>query len=271
MEPRLSFGSLSKWILGAAACLLPAMVCGQPEITKTFSTLPVTAAAADRRGDFYLAFDNGTLSKYDSTGVELINYSPKRLGTITLIDTWNPLKIFIFYKDYQSITILDRFLDPTIEYDLSGKSQGFIRLACPSQDNSFWLIDDSYNGLLKFDPIEQKVRSKLPFNEAVPTDGAVIFMREYQNILFLMLSNGEVVYFDNLGNYLGKISRIAAGQSFGFGTNQVHWAEENAFVAVNLYSGEVDSTSLPASYVQVIKAGNYLVGIKKEGGFDLLR
>ncbi len=271
MEPRLSFASLSKWILGAIACLLPTLACGQPEITKTFSTLSVTAAAADRRGDFYLAFDNGTLSKYDSTGIELINYSPRRLGTITLIDTWNPLKIFIFYKNYQSITILDRFLDPTIEYDLSGKSQGFIRLACPSQDNSFWLIDDSYNGLLKFDPVEQKVRSKVPFNDAVPTNGAVIFMREYQNVLFLMLSNGEVVYFDNLGNYLGKIHQIAAGQYFGFETNKVHWAEGNTFLVVNLYTGEVASTSLPATYLQVIKAGNYLVGIKKEGGFDLLR
>lgn len=271
MAPGLSFESLSKWILLTAAYLLPAVVCGQPEIVKTIPTLPVTAAAADRRGDFYLAFNNGTLSKYDSAGIELINYSPRRLGTITLIDTWNPLKIFIFYKDYQSITILDRFLDPTIEYDLSGKSQGFIRLACPSQDNSFWLIDDSYNGLLKFDPIEQKVRSKVPFNDAVPTDGAVVFMREYQNVLFLMLSNGEVVYFDNLGNYIGKIGRIAAGRYFGFETNQVHWAEENAFVAVNLYTGEVASSPLPASYFQVIKTGKYLIGIKKEGGFDLLR
>jgi len=271
MEPRLSFGSLSRWILGAICCLLPSSVCGQPEITKTFSTLPVTAAAADRRGDFYLAFSNGTLSKYDSAGIERINYSPKRLGTITLIDTWNPLKIFAFYRDYQSITILDRFLDPTIEYDLSGKSQGFIRLACPSQDNSFWLIDDSYNGLLKFDPVEQKVRSKVPFNNAVPASGAVVFMREYQNILFLMLSNGEVIYFDNLGNYLGKIGRMAAGQSLGFETSKVHWADGNTFVVVNLYTGEEAFTPLPATYLQVIRAGNYLVGIKKEGGFDLLR
>ena len=241
-------------------------------VATSISTPPATAVSVDRKGDFYLAFNTGTLSKYDANGHETLNFSPERLGKITLIDAWNPLRLFLFYEDFQSILILDRFLTPTASYDLSaGQPFGFIKLACPSQDHTFWLIDESYKGLIKYDPMDKQVVLKMPFNSAIPVDSEVLYMREYQNLLFVSLRGGGLFYFDNLGNYLGKIGTSEAVRFFGFIKNQVYFLQGDVLQHVNLYLEDVKDLSLPAIYEAVVDTGKAKVGVKKEGGFDLLR
>lgn len=241
-------------------------------VATSISTPPATAVSVDRKGDFYLAFNTGTLSKYDANGLETLNFSPARLGRITLIDAWNPLRLFLFYEELQSILILDRFLTQTVGYDLSaGEAFGFIKLACPSQDHTFWLIDESYKGLIKYDPMAKQVVFKMPFNNAIPVDSGVLYMREYQNLLFVSLSGGGLVYFDNFGNYLGKIGTREAVRFFGFLKNQVYFLQGRVLQYVELYREEIKEFRLPAIYEAVIDTGKTKVGVKKEGGFDLLR
>ncbi len=238
---------------------------------KSVPALPAVAYSVDRTGFFYIAFANGTIAKYDGDGIEVLNFSPRRAAKVDLIDAWNPLKIFVFYEEFQSVVILDRFLNPIGTYDLSGKVQGFIKLACPSQDNTFWLIDEAYKGLVKYDPAEQQVIYRTPFANTLPTNIEVLYMREYQNLLFLSLSSGGILYFDNLGNYLGKIETAAAIRFFGFTNNQLYYLAAGAVQYVNLYNRNEGALQLPSRFENVLDLGTYKVGIKKEGGFDLLR
>jgi len=271
MAPKSSSRNLNRTLLAIVAALVVHLNPGftQPAIRKSVVTPAVSTQAVDRRGDFYLAFKNGTVAKYDTAGTEVLNYSPRRLGQVTLIDPWNPLKTFLFYEEFQSIVILDRFMSPSIEYDLTGKSQSFIRLACPSQDNSFWLIDESYNGLIKFDPIEQKIQSKIPFNLSVPVTGEILFIREYQNVLFASLSDGGIAYFDNLGSFLGKIEAPPCPY-FGFFKNKIYLKGDDGLIVSDLYSDEQEQAFGGSNYAAFLMLNNKAVGIKKEGGFDLL-
>jgi hypothetical protein len=270
-EKKLRSRGLNKAVVLCLALLESVLVCqAQLVIEKNVPGPVVTAQSVDRRGDFYLAFKNGTVAKYDTMGRQIVNYSPRRLGQVTLIDPWNPLKTFLFYEEFQSIIILDRFMSPTVEYDLTGKSQSFIRLACPSQDNSFWLIDESYNGLIKFDPIEQKIQSKIPFNASVPISGQILFIREYQNVLFISLEGGGIAYFDNLGNYQGIIDSPPC-DFFCFSKNQLYLTNNDSVFIQDLYSNEKNEISLPDTYLHTLLIGHRVVGTKKEGGFDLLR
>ncbi|MEQ9375580.1 MAG: hypothetical protein RIG68_10390 [Imperialibacter sp.] len=271
MVKKLSSRDLNKTVVLCLVLLLSGFLCqAQLVVEKNVPGPVVTAQSVDRRGDFYLAFKNGTVAKYDTTGRQIVNYSPRRLGQVTLIDPWNPLKTFLFYEEFQSIVILDRFMSPTIEYDLTGKSQSFIRLACPSQDNSFWLIDESYNGLIKFDPIDQKIQSKIPFNASIPVDGKILFIREYQNVLFASLDSGGIIYFDNLGNYQGVIDSPPCS-FFCFSKNQLYLTSRGSVFIQDLYSNEKNEISLPDTYLNALLIGPRVVGTKKEGGFNLLR
>ncbi|MEQ8417402.1 MAG: hypothetical protein RIB71_23150 [Imperialibacter sp.] len=262
---------MNKTVVLCLVLLLSGFLCqAQLVVEKNVPGPVVTAQSVDRRGDFYLAFKNGTVAKYDTTGRQIVNYSPKRLGQVTLVDPWNPLKTFLFYEEFQSIVILDRFMSPTTEYDLTGKSQSFIRLACPSQDNSFWLVDESYNGLIKFDPIDQTIQSKIPFNASIPIDGKILFIREYQNVLFASLDSGGIIYFDNLGNYQGVIDSPACS-FFCFSKNQLYLTSSGSVFIQYLYSNEKNEISLTDTYLNALLIGPRVVGTKKEGGFDLLR
>ncbi|WP_350077441.1 hypothetical protein [Imperialibacter sp.] len=271
MVKKLSSRDLNKTVVLCLVLLLSGFLCqAQLVVEKNVPGPVVTAQSVDRRGDFYLAFKNGTVAKYDTTGRQIVNYSPKRLGQVTLVDPWNPLKTFLFYEEFQSIVILDRFMSPTTEYDLTGKSQSFIRLACPSQDNSFWLVDESYNGLIKFDPIDQTIQSKIPFNASIPIDGKILFIREYQNVLFASLDSGGIIYFDNLGNYQGVIDSPACS-FFCFSKNQLYLTSSGSVFIQYLYSNEKNEISLTDTYLNALLIGPRVVGTKKEGGFDLLR
>ncbi len=270
MATKLNSRHLNKSIgLCVFLTLAPVVLWAQMVVEKNVTGPRVTSQSVDRRNNFYLAYQNGTVAKYDTVGNEIVNFSPTRLGQVSLLDAWNPLKTFLFYEEFQSIVVLDRFMAPTSEYDLTGKSQSFIRLACPSQDNSFWLVDDSYNGLLKFDPIEQKIQSRIPFNASMPLNGKILFIREYQNVLFALLQGGGVAYFDNLGSYQGTIDTPAASY-FSFNKNQMYLTVNDYIVFKDLYADVTTETQLPGSYENCLIVNDKVVGIKKEGGFDLL-
>ena len=66
-------------------------------------------ATADNFSNTYLV--NGyELQKYDSTGLFVSRYSNNRLGRVGFVDATNPLKILIWYTDFQTAVFLDRNL-----------------------------------------------------------------------------------------------------------------------------------------------------------------
>lgn len=240
----------------------------QLSLIRKVDTPPITAWSVDRRGDFYLAHESGTLIKYDSTGKKQLEYSPSQLGEISLIDAWNPLKTYLYYEEYQLLVVLDRFLNKVAEYNLSEIGQGFIRLACPSQDNNLWLIDESYNGLLKYDPAQEIILYRIPFRDKTATKKKVVFLREYQNLLFVLQGNGNILYFDNLGNYQGTIE-TAAQSPFSFRQNTLFLPAEMMVKSYDLYNGKTITLKVPEKYDGLLVVADRLITIQKMGGFTL--
>src|SRR5206468_842074 len=81
-------------------------------------SIPLHASffTTDNLGNAYVV-ENNELKKYDPSGKLLSNYSEKNLGTLKFVDVGNPLKIILFYPDFQQINILDSklLLESTIQ------------------------------------------------------------------------------------------------------------------------------------------------------------
>jgi len=73
-------------------------------------------------------------------------YSNKRFGTITSIDCTNPLKMLVYYKDFQQLVFLDNQLTQNSEA-ISLEDLGYEQtdLICTSMNNSFWLYNKQNN------------------------------------------------------------------------------------------------------------------------------
>ncbi|TRX57717.1 hypothetical protein FNH22_15010 [Fulvivirga sp. M361] len=203
-------------------------------------------ASIDKFNNIYLVSQNGGIDKYDINGTLLTHFSPNKPGDVTLIEAWNPLKVFALYGDFQECLFLDRFLVAENRFSLTPISS-YIGLATISADNNLWLVDYSDFSLKKYDLPFGQVTIQRPFDLLLdPNDYDLTFMREYQNLLFLSESSSGILVFDNLGNYLNSIQE-AGIDYFSFFENELYYLKGNVLYFQDIYNHAKREVEIPKS------------------------
>ncbi len=243
---------------------LAALAQTAPPDTLAF-TAEITAFSQDRTGNVFLAFAGGAISKYSPALDSLIAFSPARLGDITLLEAWHGFQIFAFYADFQEYALLDRFLTRDTRYRLSSSPQDYIDISTISSDQKIWAFEESQLRLVKRNPNIREVTLEVPLEFIIDADDhRITYLREYQNLVFMVDALSGIYIFDNLGNYLKKIA--AAGITHcSFYDDNLFYITGNRMVVANLYKAEQQELILPAgNYLGVLPSGNrfYLVSPK---------
>ncbi len=213
----------------------------------------------DNAGFMYMAIKNGDLVRKspDSDTISLI-YSPVKKTRISLLDVSNPLRTFLFYEDFQEYVILDRFLTETSRYRLTSFTS-YAGMAAPAINNQLWLVDMVDFSIKKVDVQRNQVTIRIPLPQILdPDDSDFNFMREYQNLLFLVDRNSGIYLFDNLGNFLRRIEQT--------GVTYLHFEQNKMYYQVdtnpetlfleNFYSGEKEKMTLLAPARAVLLKSN---------------
>lgn len=238
---------------------------------KTTPTGPVLKVSQDRYYNFYVADERGNLFKYDSLGNELLRYSPQRKADITLIEAWRTVNIFLFYRELQEYTLLDRFLTNSNgnfkfvnEVENNEKSIGFARLATLSSDNNLWVFDDEDFSLKKYDTKINRTILNTSLDLILDAQYYDLnFIREYQNLVFINDKNSGILVFDNLGNYKNKLP-FKGLNYFNFLDNSIYFIQNGKLVLYDLYKGGRKEFPLPEgkayNYVLLSHSMAYLAG-----------
>ncbi len=106
----------------------------------------------DNLGNIYLVTDNNQLKKLNSNFDSIASFNDtKRYGTLASVDVSNPLKVLLFYKDFSTVLVLDRFLNVINTIDL--RKQGILQIStiASSYDSKIWCYDEVENKLKKID------------------------------------------------------------------------------------------------------------------------
>lgn len=92
--------------------------------------------------DNIYAVNKYELNQFDKEGTLLNTYSNRNLGNISFMDVSNPLRILVFYNNFNSILFLNNKLSPIAE-SVSLDDIGFssVGSACSSSQNGFWIFD----------------------------------------------------------------------------------------------------------------------------------
>lgn len=240
-------------------------------VTLTFShsfaiSSPTTVSVA-RSGSVYLMDPNQNLFVLDTTGKPVNTFSPPSRGRISAVEAWNPMKVFLFYEDRQELTLLDRFMRPIANTRLTDLGyMGSVQAATLTSDDSFWLFNESDFTLSKLDLRYQKPIIKTPLDLIL--DKArfdVRFIREYQNMVYLLDYNGGIYVFDNLGNYKKKLP--FTGVSYiSFKGNELYFVKNNALYFFDLYKLRERTLHLPSdkNYLSALISNNLLYLFSKE-------
>jgi hypothetical protein len=109
-----------------------------------------SAFTADVLGNLYTVSNENQLKKTGPGGDSMGVFNDvRRYGKLSSIDVTNPLKAILFYRDYRTVVVLDRFLNPVNTIDLRKQNIFQVRAVCASYDNNIWVFDEQESKLKK--------------------------------------------------------------------------------------------------------------------------
>src|SRR6478735_1708248 len=154
----------------------------------------------DNLDNIYLLNANNQVKKVNNNGDSLaVSNALKRFGDIYSMDVSNALKLVVYYKDYTTIIVLDRFLKNVNTIDL--RKYGILQAMCvaASYDNNYWVFDEVENKLKKIDDNGNLLIStpdlRTVFNESFSPDKII----DYNGYVYLYNKTRGCKIFDYYG------------------------------------------------------------------------
>jgi hypothetical protein len=170
-------------------------------------SFPVSSFTVDNIGELYLITGDNQLKKYndrgDSTGV--FNQVTK-YGQLAYVDAQNPWKAILFYQNFSTIVLLDKYLNVLTSIDLRKKNIFRVRAVTTSYDNNIWLYDEQDSKLKKIDDngnlLSETVDFRLLF-DAAPDPQKII---DRDGFVYLYDPQKGIYIFDYYGSFKSKLT-----------------------------------------------------------------
>ncbi len=177
-----------------------AIVLSFPDMAMDIKT-QLRLAKVDKLGNIYIVDTKNRLIKYDNKFNELYRYANNRYGLISTVDVTNPLRIVLFYDDFNQVSILDNTLSVIRSLDLS---QQFLDVsACGvSNDGHLWIYDPVQFKLLKINEEGRSLTASDNVNNFGIAGGYISEILESDNHVVLCDFTKGFWFFDNFGRYV---------------------------------------------------------------------
>lgn len=169
----------------------------------------ITIADIDNFESLYL-IDHAVLSKITSDK-KTTTYSNVHLGNISSVNAFNPLKIPVFYKDFNTVVILDNRLSEIFKIDFNTKQPyRNVSLISIGHDNTLWLFNQDTQQLELYDYKLNNTRVN-----TLPIPDRIIDMKSNYNYCYVLTEKQLLIY-----NYFGSlISKITNNGFTSFSEN----------------------------------------------------
>ncbi len=201
----------------------------------------------DRMGYLYVISKTNQLYKYSSSGKLLSTLNYNYSGNISLIDVSNPLEIYVFYRELNSIVFLDNNLAFRGDINLSNFSIGQASSIARSYDNGIWVFDVADLQVKKLNKDgattlqSANVRQFTQANTIMPT-----FMYDNNERLYVNDSSLGILVFDVFTNYIKTIP-LKGIADFKILGDDLFYCKNKVLFAYNLKGLLQKSIQLPDS------------------------
>lgn len=173
------------------------------ELKETTNIEAETLFGVDTFGTLYYSDKGGSF--YKKTTDTIISYANFQLGKITSANTFNPLKINLFYQDFNTVIVLDNRLAEITKIDFNTIADyKNVSLVSTGYDNTIWIFNQDLQRLELYDYLNNKTRIK-----TVPIQSEVIALKSDYNYCYLLTETFIYVY-----NYSGSLLRKIPNTDF---------------------------------------------------------
>ena len=166
----------------------------------------IVAFTVDNLDNVYLLNSSNQVKKLNSNGDSVAIFNDvKKYGQASLIDVSNPLKVLLYYQDFATIVVLDRFFNIRNSIDLRKQNVLQVRAIAQSYDNNIWVYDEVENKLKKLDETGKLLLETPDFRQLfgqAPMPQKIFDQDQY---VYLYDSAQAVFVFDYYGALKNKI------------------------------------------------------------------
>ena len=199
---------------------------------------------SDPLGNVYI-IKNNHLRKFNQEHIQAAEYTNLFLGNIHSIDVSDPLRILIYYRDYNQVIWVDNFLSEIrspIWLDDLGVDQA--RLVCSSNQGGFWLFNGLNNQLQYYDVNLQFVHESNTLNSLTGPDIEPVYMLEKSRQVYLNVPGFGILVFDLFGNYSRTIPLEIPGE-FQVTDRYIYYFKSGEVFAYDLQNNHSIKLQLP--------------------------
>lgn len=154
----------------------------------------------DRLGKAYVVVGNQLL-QFSSAGKPLFNFSDISLGELRAVDVTNPLKILLFYPDFQRIVLLNNRLAPTSTIQLTSLDINQPFAVCLSENGGYWVYDRFDDRIKKLDQNLQVISQSPTLTPQLGYSLQPRSMTEQGGYLYVHDAINGLLLFDQFGTY----------------------------------------------------------------------
>ena len=181
----------------------------------------------DHLGNIYVV-TNSELSKYDTDANKIYNYSDASLGNISFIDTSDPLRILVFYQDFNQLVYLNNKLTKIgNEIDLYDFSVNETDLVCNSQNGGFWIYNSIENQATHVSNNGNITKQSMLLGSFFGNSEIMKISEKNSNLYLLFAKNG-ILQLDQNGQFIRKLI-INGIQDFQVQGNFIYYQKEKGF------------------------------------------
>ncbi len=189
--------------------------------------------------------DDERIIKLDGTLQEQDEFSSAFLGRIFSADVSDPLRILLYYKDYNQILFIDRNMSE-IGSPVSLDELGLVHAepVCASSTGGFWVFDNLNDQLKHYNADRQLVQSCISLNNLFENYQTPAGLTEKNRMVYLSVPGTGVLVFDDFGNYhtLLPLKQVRRFQVRG---EQLVYCSGKEIRTYNLQTGRENSFYIP--------------------------
>ncbi len=224
----------------------------------------------DKLGNYYFYADN-IIDKYDSNLENKISFQDQTYGAITSIDVSDPMRILVFYENFNSVILLDNYLVNIGTSILLDDLELYSIKAVATSPLSGFLVFDSQNSQIL--RIDNNLRSSNMGNKlySVINNSEATHLLAL-NFILLQCDDGKLLVLDKFGNF-NTSYHIEKNSQISFDNDNIYYFKNNILNCINIATKQHNVKTIPEMEIidfEVIGTKLYILTRDKLIIFEIL-
>jgi hypothetical protein len=217
-------------------------------ITGNFADL-----AVDNLGNIYLLTIGNQLRKFGPAGDSLAIYNDvRRYGNISFMDVTNPLKILLYYQDFGTIVMVDRFLNILNTIDLRKNNLQQVSTLGLAYDNNIWIYDGLEAKLKRLDETGTVISETTDIRQMTDSAPDPQTLTDQYGLVYLYDIQQGAYLFDHYGAFQ-KYIPLPGWKDFSVIEKAMYGRDDHYFYKYSASQKDIERNSIPASWQPALK------------------